>query len=145
MQGLLAPEEDVEADELGRDLGRELADPALGGVEAHLERVEVERTAALDHDLPVHSRPRRQLLGQLTQLGEVAQERAGVPAPDVELALDILDDSPETVPFRLVLPLALGRELIDELGLHGREGQFRGGHGCGDYRPRRNGNRPWPV
>ena len=38
VQRLALPEEDVEGDELGRDLSRELADPALGGMESQLHR-----------------------------------------------------------------------------------------------------------
>jgi hypothetical protein len=66
------PEEDVEDDELGRDLGRKLAHAALGRVEAHLQGVEVERAAALDDDLAVECRAGRELLPEVAELGKVA-------------------------------------------------------------------------
>src|SRR4029078_10494852 len=56
LQGLLPDryaltEKKVERDELGEDLRRELPDPALGRMEAHLQCVEVHLTFLLDHDL----------------------------------------------------------------------------------------------
>ena len=108
---LAVPEEDVEADEARGDLGRELPHPALGRVEPHLERVEVERAVADDHDLPVHRRPRRKQLSERRQLGEVAEERARVPAPEVELALEVLPDPAEAVPLGLELPAVAFGEL----------------------------------
>jgi hypothetical protein len=59
---LALPEEQVEGDERGRDLARELLHPALGRVQPHLHRVEVERSVASDHDLAVESRVRRHQL-----------------------------------------------------------------------------------
>jgi hypothetical protein len=56
------PEQQVEGDEGGRDLRRELADAAFGRVEAHLHRVEVERAVAGDHDLAVERRALRHQL-----------------------------------------------------------------------------------
>jgi hypothetical protein len=50
---LAVPKKHVEADERRRHLSRQLANAALGGMEAHLQRVEVERAAPLDHDLAV--------------------------------------------------------------------------------------------
>ena len=47
-----------------RDLRRELVDPALGGVQPRLHRVEVEHAVALDHDLAVERRARRQELAE---------------------------------------------------------------------------------
>ncbi len=54
------PHQDVERDEPCGDLGREPADAALGGVKAHLHRIEVEDAVPLDDDLAVERRPRRQ-------------------------------------------------------------------------------------
>ena len=51
MHGLAFPAQDVEGDELRRNLGGELADPALCRVQAQLHRVEVENPVAFDHDL----------------------------------------------------------------------------------------------
>ena len=50
---LAVPEQHVEDDELGGDLGRQPPDPRLGRVQAHLHRVEVEPAVAGDHDLAV--------------------------------------------------------------------------------------------
>ena len=61
---LALPEQDVEGDELRRDLGGEPADAALGRVEPHLHRVEVEPSAALDHDLAVDRRVGRELVAE---------------------------------------------------------------------------------
>ena len=72
MQLLAIPEQGVEDDEVGRDFGSELADAAVGGVEPHLECIEVESAAARDHDLAVHRRARRKLFAQRFELREVA-------------------------------------------------------------------------
>lgn len=57
---LASPEQDVEGDEFGRQLGREPADAALGGVQAELHRVEVEPALTRDHHLTVEGRVRRE-------------------------------------------------------------------------------------
>src|SRR5205823_4377005 len=55
------------------------------------------------------------------QLREVAEQRARVAAPEVELALQVLEDAAEAVPLRFVLPaVGLGQPL-DQLRLHRRE------------------------
>src|SRR6266508_6338753 len=87
---LVAPEEDVEGDELRRDLRRQLADAALGWVEAHLHRVEVEPAAALDYDLAVERRVWWQQVAERPELREVAEQRPAVPAPQRELAVVVL-------------------------------------------------------
>ena len=127
VHGLALPEQQVEGDEGGRDLGRELADAALGRVEAHLHRVEVERAAAGDHDLAVERGVRRHQLAERPQLGEVAEQRPAVARPQRELAAVVLEHAAEAVPLRLVPPAAAGRKLGDELGLHRREGDVRAG------------------
>src|SRR3954451_9295087 len=129
---LALPEQEVERDERRGDLGRELAHPALGRVEAHLHRVEVELALPGDDDLPVEGRVRRQQFADLPKLREVAKQRAAVPRPQGQLAAVVLQDPPEPVPLRLVAPTALLRHVGDELGLHGREGNVRSwriGHG----------------
>ena len=110
-----------------RDLGRELADAALGRMEAHLHRVEVERAVARDHDLAVERRVRRHQLAERPQLGEVAQQRPAVARPERELAAVVLEHAAEAVPLRLVPPAAAGRKLRDELRLHRRERDVRPG------------------
>src|SRR5437588_2280016 len=101
-------------------------------MEARLHRVEVELAAARDDDLAVEGRMRRQRLAELPQLGEVAEERPAVARPERELAAVVLEHAAEAVPLRLVTPIALARQLGDELRLHRRErdvGAWRVGHG----------------
>src|SRR5581483_10825277 len=115
------PEQHVEGDEAGRDLGREPADAALGGVQARLHGVEVERPAALDHDLAVERRAGRQQLAEGPQLGKVAQERPAVSRQEAQLAGDVLEQAAEAVPLRLELPARPVGQLAHEQRLHGRE------------------------
>ena len=112
-------------------------------MEPHLERVEVEGAVTDDDDLPVERRTGRQPLTQLRELGEVAQERPGVAAPEVELPSNLLEDAAEAVPFGLVLPVVPLGKLVDELRLHGREGKRARWHGGAGYP--RNQVQPFPV
>ena len=125
---LALPEQHVEGDELGRDLGGEPVDAALGRVEPHLHRVEVEDAVARDHDLAVERGVGRQQLAERPQLGEVAQQRPLLARPERQLAAVVLQHAAEAVPLRLVLPAVAGRQLGDELGLHRREGDVWAGH-----------------
>ena len=128
---LAVPEEEVERDEVGRNLGRELAHAALRRMEAHLQRVEVERSVALDDDLAVDSRVRLQFLPERLELREIAEEGAAVTAPEMQLARHVLEDPLKAVPLGLVLPTVRIGQLVDELGLHRRErelGRNRRGH-----------------
>jgi len=109
VQRLALPEQDVERDELRRDLGGELAHAALGRMEPHLHRVEVEAAAPLDHDLAVDRRVGREPLAERAQLREVAEQRSPVPAPERQLAAVVLEHAAEAVPLRLVLPAVAGR------------------------------------
>src|SRR4029079_12476399 len=122
------PDEDVERDELGGDLAGEPADPRLGGVEAHLHRVEVEAAAPLDHDLAVERRALREQLAERPELREVAQQGALVAAPQPELTAVVLEHPAKAVPLRLVLPALADGELAHELGLHRRERDTLCGH-----------------
>ena len=128
---LPVPEEQVEGDEDRRDLRRQLADAALGRMQPHLHRVEVELAVAGDDDLAVERGAGRQQLAERAQLGEVAEERPPVARPQRQLAAVVLQHAAEAVPFRLVPPAALLRQVGDELGLHRRErnaGSGRVGH-----------------
>src|SRR6059058_2270967 len=77
--------EQVERDEgRGRLLG-ELRYPGRRGVEAQLERVEVEPAPARDHDLAVDHAARGEARAQLSfELREVSVERPQVAALEVE-------------------------------------------------------------
>ena len=118
---LAVPDEQVEGHEDRRDLGGELADPALGGVQPSLHRVEVEHAVARDHDLPVERGVGREQLAERPQLREVAEERPAVAGPERELAAVVLEHAAEAVPLRLVLPAFAGGELAHQLGFHRRE------------------------
>src|SRR2546425_8748528 len=120
VHGLAAPEEDVERDVGGRRLRGELADPRLRGVQAHLHRVEVESPAELDDDLSVERRVRWKQRSQRAELGEIAEERTAVAAPESELAAVVLQNAAEAIPLRLVLPAVSCGQLFDELRLHRR-------------------------
>ena len=126
--GLAVPEQDVEDDELRRDLGGELADARLGRMQAHLHRVEVERAVACDHDLAVERGVGRQQLAERAQLREVAQQRPLVARPERELVAVVLEHAAKAVPLRLVLPAVAVGQRADELRLHRREGDVRTGH-----------------
>jgi hypothetical protein len=107
------PEEEVERHEVGRNLGRELAHAALRRMEAHLQRVEVERPVALDDDLPVDRRVRFQFLSERLELREIAEEGAPVTAPEMQLPRHVLQDPAKAVPFRFVLPAVRLGQLVD--------------------------------
>ena len=124
---LALPDEQVEGDVVRRDLGREPLDPALRGMEPQLQLVELEPPLARDDDLAVERRVRRQERADLLELGEVAQQRPPVARPEPQPAAEVLEHAAEAVPLRLVLPVA-GRQLLDELGLHRREGKVSRRH-----------------
>ncbi len=62
------------------------------------------------------------------ELREVAQQRPRVAAPEPQAAAEVLEHAAEPVPLRLVLPAVTARQLVDELGLHRREGKALGRH-----------------
>ena len=125
---LPVPEQNVEHDVLGRDLGGEPAHARLGRVQPHLHRVEVEHAVARDHDLAVERGVRRQKVAERAKLGEVAQQRPLVPRPERKLAAVVLEDAAEPVPLRLVLPLVALGQRADELRLHRRKRNVCAGH-----------------
>src|SRR5689334_16421233 len=96
-------------------------------MEPQLELVELELAVARDDDLAVERRLRRQERADLLELGEVAQQRPPVARPEPQPPAQVLEHPAEAVPLRLVLPLA-GRQLLDELGLHRREGEVSRRH-----------------
>ena len=103
-QVLVAEREQVEGDEARRGLAGEQVDAAGGGVEALLERPEVEPpVGAGDHDLAVDDGARRQALAcRRDHLGEVARHRAGVATADLDLVAVAEHDRAEAVPLGLV-------------------------------------------
>ena len=140
VQRLALPEENVERDELGRDLLRQPVDSALGRVEPHLHRVEVEDAVPSDHDLAVERGVGREQVAQRAELREVAKQRPLLPRPERELAAVVLEDPAKAVPLGLVLPAVALRQLGDELRLHRRERNVGARHGGQGY-PRPPGPR----
>ena len=67
------PEQEVEDDEVRRDLRRELAHARFRWMQSHLHRVEVEHAVAGDHDLAVEGGVRRQALPERAQFREVTE------------------------------------------------------------------------
>src|SRR5207247_3585536 len=108
----------VEDDELRWDLGRELADAGLGGMQARLHRVEVERSVACDDDLAVECGVGREQFAERGQLREVTQQGPLVARPQCELRGGVLEYAPEAVPLRLVLPTVALVEPAYQLRLH---------------------------
>src|SRR5215212_462167 len=103
-------------------------------MQPQLHCVEVEHAVTLDHDLAVERRVGRKQLSDLEELRKVTKQWPRVPAPDRELAFQVLHHPAKAVPLRLVLPVAL-RQLGDELGLHRREGKVSGRHVVGRLVP----------
>jgi len=124
VHGLAVPEEDIEGDEVRGDFRGELLHPALCGMEAHLQRVEVESAVALDDDLAVQGRARREPLAELLQLREITEERSAVTTPEMQFPRHVLEDAAKAVPFRLVLPAVPPGQLVDEFCLHRRKGEL---------------------
>ena len=78
---LAVPEQQVEDDEVGRDLRRQLAHARLRRVQPHLHRVEVEDAVACDHDLAVERGVGRQA-GHRGAAAPGSSEAAGRPLRD---------------------------------------------------------------
>jgi len=130
---LAVPEQEVEDDEVGRDLCGQLAHARLRRVQAHLHGVEVEHTVACDHDLAVQGGVGRQEVTERSQLREVAKQGPAVARPERKLVAVVLQHAPETVPFRLELPAVRLWKLLDELCFHRRKGHVGSGHRAKPY------------
>jgi hypothetical protein len=99
---LAAGAEQVERDEARRRLLRELCDARRRGVDALLQRVEVEPVRRHDHDLTVeHAALGQRVVQRPLELGEVAIQRLQVAALQQRLLGTAKDDRPEAIPFRL--------------------------------------------
>src|SRR5205807_8152249 len=121
VHGVAVPEQEVDEDERGRALARELPHAALRRMEPHLHRVEIELPVPLDHDLAVQGRVGWEQLSDGTELREVAKEGPAVAAPEGQLTAVVFHHAAEAVPLRLVAPGSLPGKLGHELGLHGRK------------------------
>ena len=117
---VVAEREQVEGDEAGGGLAGEQRHPAGGGMDALLERPEVEPAVAGDDDLAVDHATLRQVAPDgLDHLGEVARHRPLLAAADLDLVAVAEHDRAEAVPLRLV-ELA-GRDRGHGLGQHRRD------------------------
>ena len=97
--------EQVEDDEAGRRLLGQQPDPAGRGVQAQLQRLEVQGAALRvdEHDLAVDDAALGQVRAdRLDDLGEVPRHRPLVAAADLDLVAVPEDDRTEPVPLRLV-------------------------------------------
>ena len=111
----------VEEDQDRRGLDRELADAALGRMQAHLQGVEGQRVAVRDRELAVdHEAVGRKRAQYRRDLGEVARQRLAGFRPEIDLVAGPEGEAAEAVPFRLELPAGLARQIVDELRLHRR-------------------------
>src|SRR5690606_2312644 len=118
-QALSADGEEIERDERGGRLARKLLDARCGGVQTHLQRVEVEAVGTCDDDLAVeHATGGQPLEKQRVQLREVAIQRLQVTALDVDVGAAAKDQRAKAVPLRLVEECAGGRQRVGQLREH---------------------------
>src|SRR5512132_2597899 len=83
-------------------------------MEPHLHEIELETSLLLDDDLAVERGVGWQTLAERAELGEVAEERTAVAAPETKRATVVLEHTAEAVPLRLVPDVRPGRERLDE-------------------------------
>src|SRR5690606_2241050 len=101
-QAPAAAGEQVERDERGGRLARELLDSGLRRMQAQLQRVEVEAVRSGDHDLAVeHGAFGQSLEKQRVQLREVAVERLLVTTLNEHVVVAAEDERAEAVPLGL--------------------------------------------
>ena len=111
---------------LRRDLGRQLVDAALGRMEPHLHRVEVEHAVALDHDLAVERGVRRQQLRRAAAAPGSSAAAAARSATRARSSPPSFSSTPRKPShFGSYCQSSPVGQLADELGLHRREGDRR--------------------
>ena len=124
--------EQVERDERGGRLLRQLRDARRGRMQPQLKRVEIETAGRGDHDLAVdHAAVRQAGEERRVQLGKVPVERPQVAALDEHVPAAAEHDRAKPVPFRLVQKAVAGRKLCRQLGEHrlDRRNDSKLGHG----------------
>ena len=98
---------------------REHGDPRRRGVDAELQRLELQAVGAGDHQLAVNDAALRELLQQrLDQLGEVAVQRFQVAALQQQIGAVAEHQGTKAVPLGLEQPVLAGRQRGDALGQH---------------------------
>ena len=105
-EGLVAQRQQVEGHEAGGRLDGQLVDAAGGGVDPLLQGLELQPPALgaleADEDLAVqHDAVGKLAAYGLDDLGEVARERLGVAARELDLVAVLEDQAAEPVPLRL--------------------------------------------
>jgi hypothetical protein len=133
----VAEREQVERHEMRRRLFREEPNAAVGGVDALLERLELEPFArGVWHDeLAVHDAALGQVgLDRLDDLREIAGHRPRVPAADLDLVAISEHDRAEPVPLGLEREM-VRRNLRDGLGEHRQDGRHDGQAHAGTISP----------
>ena len=102
-------------------LARELLDAACGGMDAHEQLVEGERVAFGHDELAVeHERFAPTARQRGDDLREIAVERLAGFRAQLDFVAILEGEAAKAVELGLVLPLAAGRQLGDELRLHRR-------------------------
>ncbi|MCY1239563.1 hypothetical protein D9M72_523620 [compost metagenome] len=104
---LVVERQQVERHKAGRSLGGEEPDPAGGGVDPLLERLEVQVVTGPAHqdDFAVeHAAGRQVRLQCLHELGEIAGHGLAVAAADLHVVPVAEDDGPEAVPLGFKAP-----------------------------------------
>ena len=101
-----------------RRFARQLADAALGRMQAQLQALE---RAAGDDELAIeHEVVLGDLLDTSGDLGKVALERLLVFRLQVNAAAAPMREAAEAIVLRLILPPSARRQLVDGLGFHRR-------------------------
>lgn len=93
-----------------------------GGVDAQLQRIEVEPGIPGYDKFTVEDTLRRKLFAQWSEdLGEVTVQRFFITALNENFFSIAKDEDPKAVPLRFVDPVADSRDLVDPLGEHGKQ------------------------
>ncbi len=114
--------ENIKCNERGRRRDGEHPDAAGGGMQAKLQRLEVEAVRRHDDNLAVHHRAYAKLRNErIDQLGEVTSEILSLTALDERAGPIAKDDRAEAVPFRLEDPAPTRGKLRNQLRKHRRD------------------------
>jgi hypothetical protein len=106
--------------------GEEL-DPRGGGMDAELERVEIEMAAVGDDEFTVEDAVGGELGAEgVEELGEIAVEGFLVAALDEDFVAVFEDEGSEAIPLGLEDPVTGGGDFGDALGEHGQDGRIDG-------------------
>ena len=101
------------------------ADPAVRGMQTHLQGVERQPTLELDHQFPVDYELRGGHLGQeRDDLRKITPQRLAGLCPQVDTVANLEGQAPKAIPFGFILPVAVRiRKLFGGKGFHRRRVQ----------------------